>query len=114
MLWVSRTCPASSWSRYDLAPWSTPMRPSDREAACWPVASPRPAASTPTSSTPGSATKGWNIPMLLLPPPTQATTQSGRRPNESRHCCRASRPMTDWNSRTISGYGCGPTAEPSR
>ena len=29
-------------------------------------------------------------------------------------CARASRPMTDWNSRTISGYGCGPSAEPSR
>ena len=27
---------------------------------------------------------------------------------------RASRPITDWNSRTISGYGCGPSAEPSR
>ena len=27
---------------------------------------------------------------------------------------RASWPITDWNSRTISGYGCGPSTDPSR
>ena len=45
-------------------------------------------------------------------PPTQATTRSGSRPIRSRLCCRASRPITDWKSRTIIGKGCGPTTEP--
>ena len=54
------------------------------------------------------------IPMALLPPPTQATIASGSLPNCAMHCARASRPITDWNSRTISGYGCGPSTEPSR
>ena len=54
------------------------------------------------------------MPIALLPPPTQATIASGSRPASSRICARASRPITDWNSRTISGYGCGPSTEPSR
>ena len=41
--------------------------------------------------------------MALLPPPTQATSESGRRPSCARICSRASRPMTDWKSRTMSG-----------
>ena len=39
---------------------------------------------------------------------------SGSRPSASRICSRASRPITAWSSRTISGYGCGPTHEPIR
>ena len=61
-----------------------------------------------------SSTKPSKMPIALLPPPTQATTTSGSRPACSSICRRASRPITDWNSRTISGYGCGPSAEPSR
>ena len=51
-------------------------------------------ASTPVSSTPMSSTNGWNMPAELEPPPTHATTSSGNRPIVSRHCCRASRPIT--------------------
>ena len=54
------------------------------------------------------------MPIALLPPPTHATTASGSRPAAARICARASAPMTDWNSRTISGYGCGPSTDPSR
>ena len=46
--------------------------------------------------------------MAFEPPPTQATTASGSRPAASRHCARASAPITAWKSRTIAGYGCGP------
>ena len=35
-------------------------------------------------------------------------------PGAARICARASWPITDWNSRTISGYGCGPSTDPSR
>ena len=54
------------------------------------------------------------MPMALLPPPTQATMTSGRRPRSSWHWRLASWPMTDWNSRTMSGYGCGPSTEPEQ
>jgi len=43
------------------------------------------------------------MPIALLPPPTAATTTSGTPPAASSNCTRASAPMTDWNSRTISG-----------
>ena len=43
------------------------------------------AASTPTSRTLRSSRKGANIPMELLPPPTQATARSGNRPSVWRH-----------------------------
>ena len=42
------------------------------------------------------------MPIALLPPPTQAMTASGSRPVCSRICARASSPITDWKSRTIS------------
>ena len=61
-----------------------------------------------------SSMNASKIPIALLPPPTQATTRSGSRPAAARICARASWPITDWNSRTISGYGCGPSTEPSR
>ena len=38
--------------------------------------------------------------------------EAGSRPVRSRHCARASTPMTRWKSRTIAGNGCGPTTEP--
>ncbi len=56
--------------------------------------------------------KAWKMPMALEPPPTQATTASGSRPVMASTCSRASRPMTRWKSRTISGNGCGPPTEP--
>ena len=52
------------------------------------------------------------IPAAFEPPPTQATTMSGRRPTCSRHWALVSRPITDWKSRTIIGNGCGPTTLP--
>jgi hypothetical protein len=58
--------------------------------------------------------KASKMPIELLPPPTQATTRSGSRPAASSSCTRASWPITDWNSRTINGYGCGPSTDPSR
>ena len=41
--------------------------------------------------------------MALLPPPTQATATSGRRPIRFVHWLRASRPITVCRSRTIVG-----------
>ena len=38
--------------------------------------------------------------------------RAGRRPSCSRICTRASSPITRCRSRTIAGYGAGPTAEP--
>ena len=71
-----------------------------------------PPASTPTSRAPVS-TKPAKVPMALLPPPTHATTDVGVGAAEQpRHCTRASSPTTRWNSRTIQGYGWGPTTEP--
>src|SRR5262249_49456119 len=45
---------------------------------------------------------------------THATTTSGSLPSARRDCVFVSLPMTVWKSRTIIGYGCGPSAEPSR
>ena len=39
-----------------------------------------PPASAPINLTSLSLMKGWNMPMALEPPPTQATTASGRQP----------------------------------
>ena len=46
-----------------------------------------PPASTPISRTPASSMNASKMPMALLPPPTQATTTSGRRPACSSICC---------------------------
>jgi hypothetical protein len=54
------------------------------------------------------------MPIAFEPPPTHATTASGSLSSASRIWARASVPMTDCSSRTISGYGCGPTQEPIR
>jgi hypothetical protein len=61
---------------------------------------------------PGSSMKRWKMPIALEPPPTQAITASGRRPVVASTCSRASTPMIRWNSRTISGNGCGPVTVP--
>ena len=45
--------------------------------------------------------------MALEPPPTQATTSSGRWPKRSRTWAMASSPITAWKSRTMAGYGRG-------
>ena len=50
-----------------------------------------------------SSRNGWNRPMAFEPPPMQATSVSGSRPSRSSICSRASRPITDWKSRTIAG-----------
>jgi len=97
-----------------MLPWSTPTAPAPREAPCRPVETPWPPGSTPTILTPASLIKGQKRPMAFEPPPTQATTRSGSFPVSFRACARASSPMTRWKSRTIIGYGCGPSAEPSR
>jgi hypothetical protein len=62
-----------------------------------------PGGPTPTSPTSGSSRKPEKIPMALLPPPTQAATSRGRCPTRSITWRRASRPMTLWKCRTISG-----------
>ena len=77
-----------------------------------PVSIPSPAASTPISSTPASPTNGANVPIAFEPPPTQARTRVGQPARRSRICARASSPITRWRSRTITGNGAGPTAEP--
>ena len=50
--------------------------------------------------------------MALEPPPTHATTAAGSRPSSAIICSRVSRPMMLWKSRTMRGYGSGPTTEP--
>ena len=50
---------------------------------------------------------GTKVPIALLPPPTQATTRSGRRPAACWICARASSPITRCRSRTSAGYGAG-------
>ena len=52
-------------------------------SAC-PLPTPSPPASTPMSRT-GSSRNGWNSPMALLPPPTQAIATSGSLPACSQH-----------------------------
>ena len=70
----------------------------------------RPARRRPAGC--GVSTKPLKMPIAFEPPPTHATTTSGSAPSSSRHCARASSPITRWNSRTIHGYGCGPITEP--
>ena len=41
--------------------------------------------------------------MAFDPPPTHATTASGSRPSSASICSRASAPITDCSSATISG-----------
>ena len=53
------------------------------------------------------------MPIAFEPPPIQAITASGSFPPEiSAYWRLASRPITDWKSRTISGNGAGPRADP--
>ena len=97
-----------------MQPCSTPTRPAVIEAPCRPVASPSPPGSTPMILTRRSPMNGWKSPIAFEPPPTHATSASGSRPSACRACRRVSAPMTAWKSRTITGYGCGPSAEPRR
>ena len=46
--------------------------------------------------------------MAFEPPPTQAMHASGSRPAWLEDLRAASSPITDWKSRTMVGYGCGP------
>ena len=62
----------------ERAPWSTAALPSPSDAAS--------AASTPINLTAASSMKPANIPMAFDPPPTHATTTSGRRPSASSNC----------------------------
>ena len=83
----------------------SPMRRADRTPSrTHPL--PRPPAAAEVSRKPA------NVPIAFEPPPTHATTRSGSVPRIARHCSRASSPTTRWNSRTIHGYGCGPTTDP--
>ena len=97
-----------------MLPCSTPTAPAPSEAPCLPVERPWPPGSTPTILTRVSLMKGQKRPMALEPPPTQATTRSGSLPVIRRDWALASSPMTRWKSRTIMGYGCGPSADPRR
>ena len=70
-----------------------------------PVAMPQPAASAPRNLTPLFRMNGWNVPMALLPPPTQATSRSGSFPSWAFSCLLISFPMMLWKSRTMVGIG---------
>lgn len=61
-----------------------------------------------------SLIKGWNVPIALLPPPTQAMTAVGSLPVRPYSCVLISVPMTLWKSRTMVGNGAGPIADPTR
>ena len=69
-------------ARSEREPCSTETRPPPIEAAC--RSAPSPPASTPISRT-GSSRNAWNAPIAFEPPPTQATTASGRRPACAEH-----------------------------
>ena len=77
--------------------------PPAKRAACSPSRVPRPPASTPTSSTCRYGTNAEKIPAAFEPPPTHATTIFGSERCCLRICSSASLPITDWNSRTITG-----------
>ena len=111
MVWPSASCITKL-----RAPCSTPAEPPVMVAEWRPVVTPSPPASQPISRTCGSVSsrKAWKMPMAFEPPPTQATTASGRRPTRSRVWARASSPMMRWKSRTIAGKGCGPATVPSK
>src|SRR3990170_3438962 len=94
-----------------MHPCSTPTAPAVIDAPWRPVARPSPPGSTPTRRTRRSPMNRWKSPIAFEPPPTQATSTSGRRPRAARAWRRVSRPITAWKSRTIIGYGCGPRAE---
>ena len=53
--------------------------------------------------TDSSSIMGVKMPAALLPPPTQATITSGRRPSAWSICWRASRPIQVWKVRTMVG-----------
>src|SRR4029453_10306655 len=95
-----------------MHPWSTPTAPALIEAPWRPVAIPSPPGSTPMIRTRRAPTNGWKSPIAFDPPPTHATRTSGSRRSTRRLWRRASCPITAWRSRTITGYGCGPSAEP--
>ena len=77
-----------------------PLPPLDQGGGVLPRAGP--ARLDPESLTPLSRTKAWKLPMELLPPPTQATTASGRRPFLLKSAL-TSRPITLWKSLTMTG-----------
>ncbi len=52
---------------------------------------------------PVSSRNSKKSPIALLPPPTHATSSSGRRPSRARICSLASTPITRWKSLTIAG-----------
>ena len=106
--------PSSSCRIAESAPCSTPGAPAggQRRAVAAGLERPRRRPRRRRARRSASSTKGANMPIALEPPPTQATTRSGSRPSRSRICARASSPITRWRSRTIAGYGAGPTAEP--
>ena len=97
-----------------MLPCSTPTAPEPSDAPCLPLLRPWPPGSTPTMRTRRSWMNGQKSPIALEPPPTQATSRSGRRPMVRRDWARASSPITRWKSRTSIGYGWGPITEPSR
>jgi len=60
-----------------LAPWRTPSLPPANRRVLAPADPPAP-ASTPVMRTPGSSRNSKKRPMALLPPPTHATSSSGK------------------------------------
>jgi hypothetical protein len=50
--------------------------------------------------------------MAFEPPPTHATSISGRRPFGLQHLLARFLADHDWKSRTIAGIGCGPATVP--
>ena len=97
----------------DLYPWRMPSRAAFpvMRLAFSPTFGPMPPASAPMSRGSFSLMNGSKNPMEFEPPPTQATIAPIFMPR-SAHCLFTSRPMTLWNSRTMSGNGAGPSALP--
>ena len=88
----ARCCPSSSCRTNVRVPCSTPVLPPAKRAAWRPRRDPLAAgldANQPHARVVDERRR--RCPMALLPPPTQATTTSGRRPACSRICARASR-----------------------
>ena len=96
--------PSWSCSSSVRMPCSIPGEPSVIVAACSPsTPRSRPEGSTPNILTDSSSRKPVNSPSAFDPPPTHATSASGRRFSFSRIWRLASRPTIDWKSRTIDG-----------